>query len=103
MAPLASLSNLKRPDLFQQKGFIAESWVDSVSGSTFNVANPATLETIATLPKMNAIDTEKAVTAAHEAFKSYKKNIGAPASSLAAAMACSLYGASRGPSSHLDA
>lgn len=73
MAPLASLSNLKRPDLFQQKGFIAESWVDSVSGSTFNVVNPATLETIATLPEMNATDTAKAVTAAHEAFKSYKK------------------------------
>ncbi|ODM22017.1 hypothetical protein SI65_02861 [Aspergillus cristatus] len=73
MAPLASLSNLKRPDLFQQKGFIAESWVDSVSGSTFDVVNPATLETIATLPEMNATDTAKAVTAAHEAFKSYKK------------------------------
>lgn len=73
MTPLASLSNLKRPDLFQQKGFIAESWVDSVSGSTFNVVNPATLETIATLPEMNATDTAEAVTAAHEAFKSYKK------------------------------
>lgn len=73
MAPIASLSNLKRSDLFKQKGFIAELWVDSVSGSTFDVVNPATLEAIATLPEMNATDTAKAVTAAHEAFKSYKK------------------------------
>lgn len=36
-------------------------------------SNPATLEAIATLPEMNATDTAKAVTAAHEAFKSYKK------------------------------
>lgn len=67
------LSTLKRKDLFQQKGFIAGSWVDSVTGSTFDVRNPATLETLATLPEMNAVDTEKAVVTAYEAFKSYKK------------------------------
>ncbi|KAH7000942.1 succinate-semialdehyde dehydrogenase [Ilyonectria destructans] len=72
MVPV-SLSDLKRKDLFQQKGFIAESWVSSASGSVFDVRNPATLETIATLPEMTTGDTDRAVAAAHEAFKTYKK------------------------------
>jgi succinate-semialdehyde dehydrogenase/glutarate-semialdehyde dehydrogenase len=63
-----SLSQLKRKDLFQQKGYIAEKWVDSTSSATFDVTNPATLETIATLPEMTAADTEVAIAAAHEAF-----------------------------------
>ncbi|KAL2853245.1 Aldehyde/histidinol dehydrogenase [Aspergillus pseudoustus] len=70
------LSQLKRKDLFQQKGYIAEKWVDSVSGATFDVTNPATLETLATLPEMNAADTESAIAAAHEAFQTYKKTTG---------------------------
>ncbi|KAI9932979.1 hypothetical protein ASPWEDRAFT_47365 [Aspergillus wentii DTO 134E9] len=66
-------STIKRKDLFQQKGFIAGSWVDSISGATFDVKNPATLETIATLPEMNAADAQKAIEAANESFKTYKK------------------------------
>ncbi|PLB53400.1 succinate-semialdehyde dehydrogenase [Aspergillus steynii IBT 23096] len=65
--------NLKRKDLFQTKGFIAGSWVDAQDGATFEVRNPASLETLATVPEMGAADTAKAVAAAHEAFKSYKK------------------------------
>ncbi|KAH8689059.1 succinate-semialdehyde dehydrogenase [Talaromyces proteolyticus] len=71
--PTISLSDLKRKDLFQQKGYIADSWVDSVSGEVFEVRNPATLDIIATLPEMGAADTEHAVAAAFEAFKTYKK------------------------------
>ncbi|KAL4787989.1 Aldehyde/histidinol dehydrogenase [Aspergillus varians] len=72
MAP-TTLSQLKRKDLFQQHGFIANKWVPSTSGAVFTVINPATLETLATLPEMNASDTETAIAAAHAAFKSYKK------------------------------
>ncbi|KAL2796302.1 Aldehyde/histidinol dehydrogenase [Aspergillus keveii] len=71
-----SLSQLKRKDLFQQKGYIAELWVDSASSATFDVTNPATLETIATLPEMTVADTEAAIAAAHEAFQTYKKTTG---------------------------
>lgn len=68
-----AMNHLKRKDLFQQKGFIAESWVDAQDGATFDVHNPTTLEVIATLPEMGAADTAKAVAAAHDAFKSYKQ------------------------------
>lgn len=72
MSP-TSLSQLKRKDLFQQKGFISDEWVDSAGGRVFDVVNPATLATIATLPEMNAADTEAAIHAAHKSFKTYKK------------------------------
>ena len=44
--PAKSLSTLKRPDLFQQKGYINAEWVSSSSGKTFDVHNPSTLEKI---------------------------------------------------------
>lgn len=72
MAPM-SLSDLKRKDLLQSKGYIDEEWVDAASGKTFDVYDPATLDKIATLPEMGAEDTNKAVEAAHAAFASYKK------------------------------
>jgi len=72
MAP-KTLADLKRKDLFQSKGYINETWVDAISGKTFDVHDPATLDKIATVPEMGAEDTNKAIEAAHEAFKSYKK------------------------------
>lgn len=47
--------------------------MNAASGATFDVLDPATLETIATLPEMGKEDTDRAVEAAHEAFKTYKK------------------------------
>lgn len=73
MGQKKSLKDLNRPDLFQQKGYIAEEWVSSSSGKTFDVYDPATLEKIATIPEMGKYDTNKAIEAAHTAFKSYKK------------------------------
>lgn len=72
--PVDSLSNLKRKDIFQPKGYIAGSWVNSTSGETFEVHNPATLDVIATIPEMGAADTEYAIASAHEAFTTYKKS-----------------------------
>ena len=72
MAP-KSLSDLKRKDLFQTKGYINSEWVQAKSGKTFEVIDPATLEKIATVPEMGAEDTAIAVEAAYEAFQSFKK------------------------------
>jgi succinate-semialdehyde dehydrogenase / glutarate-semialdehyde dehydrogenase len=70
---LKSLSDLKRKDLFQTKGYINEEWVTAVSGKTFKVHDPATLNEITTIPEMGKEDTVKAIKAAHEAFQSFKK------------------------------
>jgi succinate-semialdehyde dehydrogenase/glutarate-semialdehyde dehydrogenase len=71
--PPTSLSELKRKDLFQTKGYINAEWVEAKSGKTFNVYDPATLQKLATVPEMGAADTRLAVEAAHEAFKTFKK------------------------------
>jgi succinate-semialdehyde dehydrogenase/glutarate-semialdehyde dehydrogenase len=68
-----SLADVKRKDLVQSKGYIAEEWVSAASGKTFDVYDPATLNKIATIPEMGKEDTTKAIKAAHEAFQSYKK------------------------------
>lgn len=73
MAQKETLSDLKRKDLFQQRGYIAEEWVDAASGETFDVYDPATLDKIATCPEMGHQDAIKAVEAAHEAFNTYKR------------------------------
>jgi succinate-semialdehyde dehydrogenase/glutarate-semialdehyde dehydrogenase len=72
MAP-KTIEDLRRKDLLQTKGYINGSWVDAASGDTFDVINPATLDTLATLPEMGAADVEQAVEAAHAAFQTYKK------------------------------
>ncbi len=48
--------------------FIDGKWVDSVSGKTWNVENPATGELLAEVALANAEDTQRAVTAARRAF-----------------------------------
>jgi succinate-semialdehyde dehydrogenase / glutarate-semialdehyde dehydrogenase len=68
-----SLSDVKRKDLVQSKGYIGGEWVAAASGKTFDVYDPATVNKIATIPEMGKEDTTKAIKAAHEAFQSYKK------------------------------
>ena len=63
---------LARKDLLRNKAYINGSWVESISGKSFNVYNPATLNKLASVPEMNTNDTHHAIQAAHEAFESYK-------------------------------
>lgn len=56
---------LKDPSLLRCAGLVAGIWRDqSTTGKTFEVANPATGETIAVLPDMGAPETEEAIVAA---------------------------------------
>ena len=48
-------------------------WVDAKSGKTFEVANPATGETVATVVDGGAEDARSAIRSAHEAFKSWSR------------------------------
>ncbi len=51
--------------------FIGGEWVDSVSGETFSDINPANGEVYATVPKGNARDADRAMSAAHKARKGW--------------------------------
>jgi 1-pyrroline dehydrogenase len=51
--------------------FINGDWSDAASGETTEVVNPATEEVIAEVPKGDASDVDRAVSAAREAFESW--------------------------------
>ena len=54
------------------KNFINGEWVDSVSGKTLDVPNPATNELLTKVPVSSKEDVDSAVAAAKEAFQRWK-------------------------------
>ncbi|MDQ0325105.1 succinate-semialdehyde dehydrogenase/glutarate-semialdehyde dehydrogenase [Rhodopseudomonas julia] len=57
----------------REANLIGGEWVGADSGETIDVTNPATGETIGTIPKCGKAETERAIEAAAEAFESFKK------------------------------
>ena len=55
---------LKDPSLLRQKCYIDGAWCDADTGATIDVTNPATGETLGTIPKMGAAETRRAIEAA---------------------------------------
>lgn len=55
------------------KAYVNGEWYDAKSGKTFDVINPATGKTIATVPDLDASDTQVAIQAANDAFNTWKK------------------------------
>jgi 1-pyrroline dehydrogenase len=56
----------------QTKQFIGGEWVDSSTGETMEILNPATGEVIAEVPRGTADDVERAVEAAREAWSAWR-------------------------------
>ena len=59
-----------RTEVTRYKNYIGGEWVDSVSGETFDITNPATEEVFATVPKGDREDARRAIEAARVAFDS---------------------------------
>ena len=57
----------------KEKNLIGGQWVDADSGETLAVINPATGETIGTVPRSGKAETARAIDAASEAFDSFRK------------------------------
>ena len=64
---------LNNKSLFKQKCFINGEWVDSSSGETLEVNNPASLEIIGNVPKCSVSETKKAIDDANNAFQTWKE------------------------------
>ncbi len=58
-------------DVLKQANLIDGSWCDADDGTTIAVTNPATGETIGTVPGAGADETRRAIDAAHTALPSY--------------------------------
>ena len=56
-----------------QANLIDGEWVGADSGKTFDVNNPATGDIIGTVPDAGGAETKRAIEAAHEAFKTFRK------------------------------
>jgi succinate-semialdehyde dehydrogenase/glutarate-semialdehyde dehydrogenase len=64
--------SLQDPDLLRRQAFIGGRWCDADNGATFDVTNPATGETLGTVPKMGAAETQRAIEAAKNAWTSWR-------------------------------
>ncbi|PWU26071.1 NADP-dependent succinate-semialdehyde dehydrogenase I [Pseudomonas sp. RW407] len=63
---------LKDSSLFRQQAYIDGAWVDADNGQTLKVNNPATNETIGSVPKMGAAETRRAIEAADRALPAWR-------------------------------
>ena len=63
---------LKDPSLFRQANYIGGKWVEADNAATLTVRNPATGETIGTVPAMGTAETRRAIEAAHRAQPAWR-------------------------------
>ena len=63
---------LQDQKLFRQKAYIDGEWVDAIGGASLPVKNPASGETLGTVPKMGAEDTRRAIEAADRALPAWR-------------------------------
>ena len=63
--------NLKDPTLLRQQAFVAGEWINADDGATVAVVNPATGETLGTVPMCGAAETRRAIAAAEVAQRAW--------------------------------
>jgi len=67
-----SMIAMKDPALFREKCYINGQWIDADSGKTIAVTNPATGETIGSIPRMGEVETRRAIEAANAALPAWR-------------------------------
>ncbi|KAL2209587.1 aldehyde dehydrogenase [Sarocladium strictum] len=72
----SQVPQLKDTSLFVGKNYINNEWVDSVSGKTFNVYDPATGALISSCPESTPEDAQKAIKAADAALPAWRSRTG---------------------------
>ena len=64
--------NLKDSGLLKSQCYIDGQWVGADSGATRKVHNPATGEVVSAVPDAGAVETRRAIEAAHRAFAGWR-------------------------------
>jgi succinate-semialdehyde dehydrogenase/glutarate-semialdehyde dehydrogenase len=62
---------LRDPDLLRTRAFIGGNWVEASGGATLAVVNPASGESLGSVPDMGIADTRRAIEAAARAFPAW--------------------------------
>ncbi|KAJ1735057.1 hypothetical protein LPJ61_000747 [Coemansia biformis] len=73
VSSLGELAKIRDQTLVRSEAYVGGEWVAASSGSTFDVADPATLEVIGSVTDMGASDVQRAVGVASEAFVTWKQ------------------------------
>jgi succinate-semialdehyde dehydrogenase/glutarate-semialdehyde dehydrogenase len=68
---LGTSLGLEDAELFRQQSFVNGEWVDADDGAVLSVDNPATNETIGTVPRMGKAETRRAIEGARLALKQW--------------------------------
>ena len=63
---------LNKPALFRQQCYIDGQWIDADGGAVLPVTNPATGETIGSIPKMGTDETRRAIEAANASWGAWR-------------------------------
>jgi len=63
---------LKDPKLFREQCYVEGDWIAADSRQTIAVDNPATGETVGTVPRMGAAETRRAIEAANRAWPAWR-------------------------------
>src|ERR1700722_14570914 len=63
---------LQDQKLFRQQAYVDGKWVDALNRGTIAVTNPATGETLGTVPRMGAEETRQAIEAADKALPAWR-------------------------------
>ncbi|WP_292931169.1 NADP-dependent succinate-semialdehyde dehydrogenase [Noviherbaspirillum sp.] len=66
------MPQLKDPSLLRQQAYLNGQWCDADNSERFPVTNPATGETIGTVPNMGAAETCRAIDAANQAWRGWR-------------------------------
>ncbi len=66
---------MSTPALLERQASVGGSWVDADDGASFDVVDPATLETLASVPRMRAAETRRAIEAAQEALPGWRATL----------------------------
>ena len=67
------MPNLNDPGLLRQQAYLGGEWTDADDASTITVTNPATGETLGTVPHMGASETRRAIEAAEKAWPAWRR------------------------------
>ncbi|WP_211461308.1 NADP-dependent succinate-semialdehyde dehydrogenase [Collimonas silvisoli] len=67
------MMQLKDPSLFRQQAYVNGEWCNADKGGTHAVTNPATGETIGSVPLMGAAETKRAIAAANDAWRQWRR------------------------------
>lgn len=67
------MMQLKDPSLFRQQAYVNGVWCIADNGGTHPVTNPATGEVIGNVPMMGAAETKRAIAAANDAWRQWRR------------------------------